>query len=186
MNLQARLVQTHQAYVARQQQAIGQAHYLQPLQAGDPQAWEHFVTEWSPRLYRYLHANLRHAEQATQALSATLLAVVHAIRRFDGRMTLAAFVYALAYRQVVASARRQGQAHRPLWLRPAGPRPASEEVDETLRTLPEAVQQILLLHYTAGLSVAEIAQVLGRSPQATAALLNQGRRRFFRNGRGAG
>jgi RNA polymerase sigma-70 factor (ECF subfamily) len=177
MNLQSRMVKTHQDRSIRQQ-AIDQPDDLWRLQAGDPRAWEQFVAEWSPRLYSYLLASLRRADEAQTVLNTTMLAIVHAIRRFDGRVTLSVFVYTIAYRQLADYRRLRSSTQRPSRLNLARSSQPSDEVGDALLGLPEQAQQVLLLRYQVGLSVAEIAQVLGRSSQATAALLNQVRHQF--------
>jgi RNA polymerase sigma factor (sigma-70 family) len=177
MNLQAKLAQVHHARAARQQQAVEQTIYLRRLQAGEVAAWEQFVCEWSPPLYRYLAANLRYVAATDQVISTTMRMIVQAIHQVDGRMTLDTFVYRIAYRQVAAYGRRQRRAQTP-WryiLRDSQP---SNGVDQALLGLPAQLQQLLLLRYAVGLSVAEIAQVVGCSVPATEALLNQARQQF--------
>ena len=160
----------------------GQRHtvdYLERLQAGDNAAWELFMAEWSQRLYNYVSYNLRGADEAEDVLSETLLAVVQAIRSFDGNVNLSTFVYSIAYRKVADYWRaRQVTSELPEWLSTAGPNDTSIELYEALAELPEQAQQVLLLRYHVGLSVAEIAVVLGRSYKATESLLSRVRRQF--------
>ena len=84
----------------------------------------------------------------------------------------------IAYRQVAAHWRRQGRAHAPLAFSPAGASLPSDAIEQALLALPPQLQQVLILRYAVGLSVADIAQVLGRSLQVTEALLNLGRQQF--------
>jgi RNA polymerase sigma-70 factor, ECF subfamily len=177
MNLQAKLAQVRHARAARQQQAIEQVIYLRRLQAGDAVAWEQFVREWSPHLYRYLATNLRCVAATDEVVSTTLRMIVQAIHQVDRWMTLDTFVYRIAYRQVAAYGRRQGRAQVP-WRYVLRDSQSSDGVDQALLALPAQLQQLLLLRYAVGLSVAEIAQVVGRSVPATEALLNQARRQF--------
>jgi RNA polymerase sigma factor (sigma-70 family) len=64
------------------------------------------------------------------------------------------------------------------WIATDAPDHARIEVFEALAELPEQSQQALLLRYYVGLSVGEIAEVLGRSYKATESLLSRVRRQF--------
>ncbi len=152
---------------------------LQRLKDGDQEAWSALVDEWSPRLFNYLMYNTRNQDDAQDVLSETLFGLVQSIRTFDGNVTLATFIYAIAYRKVADYWRRSRETYElPLWLSTAGPTSTRLEVDEALEELSEQGQQALLLRYHDGLSVAEIAEVLGRSYKATESLLSRVRRQF--------
>lgn len=153
--------------------------FLQRLQEGDQEAWAALVEEWSPRLYNYLMYNTRSEEDAQDVLSETLLGLVQSIRTFDGNVTLTTFIYSIAYRKVADYWRRSKETYElPGWLSTAGPTSMRIELVEALAELPEQAQQALLLRYHVGLSVAEIAEVLGRSYKATESLLSRVRRQF--------
>jgi RNA polymerase sigma-70 factor, ECF subfamily len=153
--------------------------FLRRLQEGDEAAWGQFMDEWNPRLYSYLRYNLRDASEVEDLLSETLLAVVQAIRTFDGKVTLATFIYAIAYRKVADYWRRLRVTQELTeWIATDAPDHARIEVFEALAELPEQSQQALLLRYYVGLSVGEIAEVLGRSYKATESLLSRVRRQF--------
>lgn len=153
--------------------------FLLRLQAGDAQAWEQLMDEWSTKLYNYMLYNTRTEEDAQDVLSDTLLGVVQSIKNFDGNVNLSTFIYSIAYRKVADYWRRSKQTvELPVWLSTAGPSSLSVELQEALAELPEQAQHALLLRYYAGLSVAEIAEVLGRSYKATESLLSRVRRQF--------
>lgn len=155
------------------------ALFLQRLQAGDQLAWSTLVEEWGPRLYNYLVYNTRCEEDAQDVLSETLMGLVQSIRSFDGNVTLATFIYSIAYRKVADYWRRSPQTvELPASLSVAGPSLAGIELAEALDELPELAQQVLLLRYHVGLSVAEIADILGRSYKATESLLSRVRNQF--------
>ncbi len=163
----------------RQEQSRESATYLRCLQAGDDAAWEQFMAEWSPRLYSYVRYNLRGADEAEDVLSDTLLAVVQAIGSFDGNVTLSTFIYSIACRKIADYWRgRHVTSELPAWLSTADPSDARIALYEVLATLSADAQQALLLRYQVGLSVTEIAEVLGRSYKATESLLSRGRHQF--------
>lgn len=152
---------------------------LQRLKDGDQEAWAALVDEWSPKLYNYLMYNTRNQDDAQDVLSETLLGLVQSIRTFDGNASLKTFIYSIAYRKVADYWRRSRETYElPAWLSVAGPSSTRLEVDEALDELSEQGQQALLLRYHDGLSVAEIAEVLGRSYKATESLLSRVRRQF--------
>jgi RNA polymerase sigma-70 factor (ECF subfamily) len=159
--------------------AEGATDFLRRLQEGDEAAWVQFIDEWNPRLYSYLKYNLRNADEVEDVLSETMLAIVQAIRTFDGKVTLATFIYSIAYRKVADYWRRLKVTYELTeWITTSGPSQTSIDVYEALAELPEQSQQALLLRYYVGLSVAEIAEILGRSYKATESLLSRVRRQF--------
>jgi RNA polymerase sigma factor (sigma-70 family) len=153
--------------------------FLRRLQEGDERAWNEFFDEWNPRLFSYLKYSLRNAAEAEEVLGETFLALIPAIRSFDGKVTLATFIYSIAYRKVADYWRRLRVTHELTeWITTHESTQTRVEVYEALAELPEQSQQALLLRYYVGLSVAEIADVLGRSYKATESLLSRVRRQF--------
>lgn len=155
------------------------------LKKGDGLAWEHFVAEWGTRLYSYLRYNTQHEEDAQHVLSDIMLAIVREMPNFDGSITLATFVFSLAYRRVIDYWRKYGQPN--VLLRFTGgmqgvtSRMTGDNETAIYKIWPqldEQAQQALLLRYHAGLDVGEVADVLGRSQDATEFLLDQLHRQF--------
>lgn len=172
----APLVESDEAGVS---QAGTDLALLRRLQAGDELAWSQLTQEYSPRLYAYLRHNLPSAADAEDALSETLLAAVRALPAFDGRVSLSAFLYALAYRKMADFWRRRHDT-APLLesvaaSREPGAAGAEAELEELLDALPELSRQVLLLRYQVGLSVSEIAEVIDRSYKGTESLLSRAR-----------
>ena len=153
--------------------------FLHRLQAGDAQAWEQLMDQWSPRLYTYMVYNTRSEDDAQDVLSETWLGLVQSIKKFDGNVNLSTFIYSIACRKVADYWRRSKQTvELPEWLSTEAPSSIGVELQEALDELPELAQQALLLRYHVGLSVAEIAEVLGRSYKATESLLSRVRQQF--------
>ena len=157
------------------------------LKKGDGLAWEYFVAEWGTRLYSYLRYSTQHEEDAQQVLSDIMLAIVREMPNFDGRITLAAFVFSLAYRKVIDYWRKVGNPSGS--TRPANSMKSVAVTNATVGDtetvmyklwpqLEEQAQQVLLLRYHAGLDVNEIADVLERSREAIEFLLSQLHRQF--------
>lgn len=178
MKLQFRSTNSPKERSPTQAERADYVAYLRRLQIGDNAAWELFVTEWSPYLYNYVRANLRGADEVEDVLSDILLGVVEGIRSFDGNAALSTFVYSIAYRKVVDYWRRtRVTAELPEELSTADPT-RSFEIYEVLAELPEQARHALILRYYVGLSVSEVAVVLGRSYKATESLLSRGRNQF--------
>jgi len=157
------------------------------LKKGDGLAWEHFVAEWGARLYSYLRYSTQHEEDAQHVLSDIMLVIVREMPNFDGSITLATFVFSLAYRRVIDYWRKSGQPNGSLRITNSIKRVAATSSavgdDETALynlwpQLEEQAQQVLLLRYHAGLDINEIADVVGRSHEAIEFLLSQLHRQF--------
>lgn len=156
-----------------------EAALLRGLQAGDEAAWTQLTHDYSPRLYAYLRHNLPSVADAEDALGETLLAAVRALPSFDGRVSLSAFLYSLAYRKMADFWRRRHATAPLLESVTAGtmgaPGAEHAEFEEVLDALPELSRQVLLLRYQVGLSVSEIAEVIERSYKGTESLLSRAR-----------
>jgi RNA polymerase sigma factor (sigma-70 family) len=153
--------------------------FLKRLQDGDQSAWSLLFDEWNPRLCNYLMYNTRGEDDAKDVLSETWFGLIQSIPTFDGNVTLSTFIYSIAYRKVADYWRRSRETSElPLSLLALDSTSLRIELTEALEELPEQAQQILLLRYHVGLSVAEIAEVLGRSYKATESLLSRVRRQF--------
>lgn len=149
---------------------------LARLQHGDNDAWAELTRTHGPRLFAYLRHNLPTATDAEDALSETMLAAVRALPKFDGRVSLATFLYSIAYRKM-ADFWRQRTATSELTEGIAAVEHNGHraELDELLDGLPETSKQVLLLRYQVGLSVSEIAAVIDRSYKGTESLLSRAR-----------
>ena len=157
----------------------GERELLLRMQAGEEQAWEEFMDEWNKKLYSYMLYNLPTEDDAKDVLSETMTGFVRAIKNFDGNVNLSTFIYSIAYRKVADFWRRsKPTVILPESLSIAGPTTMGVELEEALATLSDVAQHALLLRYQAGLSVAEVAEVLGRSYKATESLLSRVRQQF--------
>jgi len=148
------------------------------LQRGDRAAWAQFTLEWGTHLYSYLRYNTECEEDTQRVLSETMVAIVHEIVNFDERISLATFVYKLAYHQVKEYWQRCGKPD--LLTRFSRMKALAENpvMGKLWRQLEEQAVQILLLRYLASLSISEIADVLGRSRDATESVLAQSHQQF--------
>lgn len=161
---------------ARQAGKQAAADFLHRLQNGDEKAWQQLTSEWSPKLYRYLRSQLPTPEDAEDVTSETLIALVKALKSFDGKAALSTFIYSIANRKAADFWRKRKDATElPESIPTAGPSNQGLELQEAMAQLSEQARQALLLRYQMGLSVAEVAQSLGRSYKATESLLSRSR-----------
>jgi len=139
------------------------------LYNGEPAAWLRLVERWSPRLYSYIIYN---AVSEAEAQKLLYLIFADAIQTIIGSLRVAnltVLIFSIAHYHVLHQRRRSGNPLFP----PQPAAAASTVVGETqgsdfLRTFyqfaPE-VQQLLLLRYLCGISLPEIAQIVGQ-PEA--------------------
>ncbi len=155
--------------------------FLNRLQNGDELAWKQFVDEWGQRLYDYArYNNLPTPEDMQDVVSETMIALVRAIPRFDGKVKLSTFIYSIASRKVADFWRRHRNniGDLPETLSTPGPSPHGIDLADALNRMPEQERQALLLRYREGLGVAEIAQALGKTYKGAESLLSRSRKRL--------
>jgi RNA polymerase sigma-70 factor (ECF subfamily) len=144
-----------------------------------------------PRVYRYLAA--RTAGDDALAEELTQQAFVEAVRhpdRFDGRSDVVTWLCAIGRHKLVDHWRRRGRdERRQLHLvdQQGDRRDAAwhasdtrDVVEAAVAALPADQRLALLFRYLDGLSVREVASVLGRSEKATESLLARARDGFRR------
>jgi RNA polymerase sigma-70 factor (ECF subfamily) len=148
---------------------------LERLQVGDNDAWEGLILESQNRLYTYLLYNVPSSEDAQDLLSEIYMAALRSITSLDRSGALMRWLFAIARRKVADYWRRsQPVSELPDTLEYIS-NGISLEFREALALLPEQARQALLLRYREGLSVDEVAHILGRSYKATESLLSRGR-----------
>ena len=152
-------------------------HYLYQLKQGNEKAWIELLREWQGPLYQYLCYALPDTEQAQQALSETMDAVIRSIPQYNGSVSLSAFFYSLATQRVSFYYRKR-KSRRKSRQHSGANGVNSGGFKAILHTLPQRYRQALLLRYHLGLSVTEVAHILGQSPHDTESLLAQGSRQL--------
>lgn len=144
-----------------------------------------------PRVHRYLAARCGGddalAEELTQQ---TYIAAIRARHRFDGRSDVVTWLCAIGRNKLVDHYRRHERDERrhdrlvaELRLGEDSPWRAHETRDAVraaMASLPAEQRLGLLFRYLDGLSVREVASVLGRSEKATESLLTRARANFRR------
>jgi len=141
-----------------------------------------------PEIYGYLRRRCGSDTQAEELTSQTFLAAAVAVQRGSVAQLSAPWLQTVARNKLVDHWRRQAREERALRLvelefdEPEG---ELDRLDEgpalaTLQRLSAPQRAALTLRHLDGLSVPEVAECLGRSTQATDALLSRARAAFRR------
>ena len=169
--------------------------WLADARAGDEAAFTALFRAVQPMLLRYLSTMSRGlaGTSAEDVASETWLQVVRGLHRFAGdRAGFTAWVFTIARARLVDARRRARRLPVPSAgeaLREgasAEPDPASaveglfttESALATLRRLPPAQAEVVLLRYVVGLDVEHTARALGKRPGAVRVTAHRGLRRL--------
>ena len=146
---------------------------------GDPAAWSHLYRWLSPQVLGYLRA--RGAAEPEDVLGEVFVQAVRDLGSFSGdERDLRAWVFSIAHHRLIDEARRA--ARRPVEPAPteelatgdeaadaeteALERIGAEEVTRLLATLSEDQRSVVLLRVLGGLTVPQVARVIGKRPGA--------------------
>jgi RNA polymerase sigma-70 factor (ECF subfamily) len=148
---------------------------------GSPAAFEPLYLRYRTRLYRYLRTRLTCDEDAADMTHQVFLLALDALPKYQQRgLPFAAWLFRIAHHAVIDIKRRQ----RPTVSWDALPetlQPFAEQDPETqalqqealmqmhtwLATLKADQREVLALRFAAGLTVPQIAVVIGKKPEAT-------------------
>jgi RNA polymerase sigma-70 factor, ECF subfamily len=142
------------------------AHLLAQIRAGDVEAGHRFVRDYYPAVYRYLLYLTGHRETAEDLAQETFLLAWRHLDQFQGRAPLRLWLHQIARREFLHTRRRPRastsleavgelpEAHAGKWTDEA-------ELRVILHALPEEQREVMILHYLAGYTSSEIAQIVG-------------------------
>ncbi len=175
--------------------AASEQDFVKRLQAGDPAAYEELIENYAEMVYRVAYRILQDPHDAEDAMQETFLTVYRRIGSFRGDSKFSTWLYRIATNAALdmirARQRKQGQdlawdeteeEGAPL---PDTLTPLPEEVlmrREALALLEEGLQQLspklrtaLVLYELEGLSMKEVAEVLGISTSAAKVRVHRAR-----------
>lgn len=141
-----------------------------------PAGFQPLYERWVTPVYRYLLSRLASPAEAEDLTSQVFLKALEELPRYHHRGRFAAWLFTIARNLLTDRYRRSGR-EQPLEGAAGLTVPAdllsgliqSDQVRhlrELILALPLADQELLRLRYTAGLSYAEMAHLLGRSEEA--------------------
>ncbi len=158
------------------------AHLLTRCRTGDSLALEELVETYQPLLHRLALSVLDNPAEAEDAVQDAFIAIIDSLDAYRGEAALTTWVYAVALNVCRKRLRKRIARKRLMqtlqWLlrlpeeANADPEEAAvhNEYDAALRRAVRALDEKhrlpILLHYAHGLTVIEIAQILG-IPQGT-------------------
>ena len=156
---------------------------LPALQAGDPIEFARFVDAYSDVVYRMALKMLDSAQDAEDVLQETFIKAIKHIREFEGRSSLATWLYRIAVNEALMLIRRRSpntvsldedvqtedgeQEPRQIvdWCCLPEDELLSTEtrqrLDEAIQQLSPALRAVFLLRDVEGLSIKETSEVLG-------------------------
>jgi RNA polymerase sigma-70 factor, ECF subfamily len=175
---------------------------VQRLLRGDARAFDQFFNEYYPKLYRFVKRRLpRDPAAAEDVAQSTLCRALESLHSFRGEAALMTWLCTLCRRELGARWRDAKpfasapvlaeddpevraalesllavESTDPLLL--AGREQVRDSICAALDYLPAPYADILEWKYVRDMSVAEIAQRLGRSAKATESLLTRAREAF--------
>ena len=142
------------------------------------------VEEHQHKLCNFIHRYTRNRQDAEDLTQDTFVKAFRHFHRYDPRHTFSAWLYTIARRTVYNHHRdRRPTAELNFEVTSPGPTPG-DAVDRTdraaalwdeVRRLKSPYQEVLILKYVDGLSIAEIAHVLERSQTGVKILLFRAR-----------
>jgi RNA polymerase sigma-70 factor (ECF subfamily) len=158
---------------------------LADAQAGDESAFARLWRDLNPPLLRYLSLG---GDAAEEVAAETWATVVRGLTRFRGDETgWRAWVFTTARRRAVDAGRKRAREaglgwRASTWGSDIEPDCAdavvhaasTEDALRLVRSLPASQAEVVLLRIVAGLPVAEVAEVLGRSPGSVRVACHRG------------
>ena len=151
----------------------GDAGLARAAARGDRRAFDALVHVYEPRLRGFLLCRVG-PEAADDVLQETWLAAWAALPSFARRSCFKAWLFGIAVHKAADAGRASGRTSAEAWsdvagaLPPAGPdqfaaSDMKRSVQATLARLPPAQREVLELYYYVDLTLAEVAETLGRN-----------------------
>jgi RNA polymerase sigma-70 factor, ECF subfamily len=141
----------------------------------DPEAFARLYDRYVQSVYRYLRGRVGSAPEAEELTAQTFLAALESLPRYDHRGYFSAWLFSIARRKAADFFRRR----EPLPLEEAEEFPSEEDLSgeadrgeqirklaRLVRSLEDSERELIHLHFTAGLTFAEMASVLGKKEDA--------------------
>ncbi|MFO8143849.1 MAG: RNA polymerase sigma factor [Dehalococcoidales bacterium] len=165
------------------------------LSRGEPEAILALYDAYFERIYSLIYNQVaRNKEAADDIVQETFIAALKSAGKFNGRSKAYTWLYSIATKKVADFYRRQKRIDKhhiqssdgtvePDWLPdknqphhdPLDSYTGNHKVQEAVSNLPLHYRQILLLKYVEEMPVAEIGQVMERSPKSVEGLLSRAR-----------
>jgi RNA polymerase sigma-70 factor (ECF subfamily) len=147
--------------------------WVRRFRSGDPSGFDALYAAYGNRIYRFCHRLCGRAADAEDLAQEVFLAAFQGRERFDGRSTVATWLYRIAlyrWRRLFGGARIETVLLDES-VPATAPDPAASHLDqlaleEAVTALPDPLREAFILVKAEGLKYREAAQVLG-IPQGT-------------------
>jgi RNA polymerase sigma-70 factor (ECF subfamily) len=154
-------------------------------QKHDQEAFAQLYEEYFDKIYRYITLKIGDTVEAEDLTQQVFLNTLRSISSFKWRgKPFSAWLYRIAHNQVVDYLRKKKRTDMPLEEALAGgddnPQLAAErrlDIERVLaatRQLTDAQREVISLRFTSELSIAQVAEVMGKSQGAVKALQHSG------------
>jgi RNA polymerase sigma-70 factor (ECF subfamily) len=154
---------------------------------GDGEAFAQLYEEYFDKVYRYIYLRLGNQAEVEDLTQEVFVKVLEAIGSYRWRnLPFASWLFRIARNHMIDYLRKAGKVEKIAWddniahveeLNPAliaEQRLEVEELRDNVEKLSPAQRAVISLRFGAGLSVAEVAKVLGKSPGTVKALQHSG------------
>jgi len=148
---------------------IAEEILVMDAQGGDRNAFDMLVLRWQKRLWWHAFNLTGRAEAAWDVAQESWLDIVRGLTRLNDPAKFGAWAYRIVSHKAYDWRHRHGDGASPEIGQEEVPALAAEQgqcqtvsgVHDVLRRLPARTQVVLILYYLEGLSLAEIARILG-------------------------
>ncbi|MCE7986431.1 MAG: sigma-70 family RNA polymerase sigma factor [Caldilinea sp. CFX5] len=157
------------------------AQFAKQLCNGDGDAWVQLLDQWSPHLYSYVSFNVVQETDVRRLMRLILSELIQTLVGEQPIANLTVVIFRIAYRHLLRYRRQAPDPFAsPLWQRKqaaaTGEALPNYFFQHLQRFSPE-VQQLLLLRYVCGVTLPELAAIVGQSEDLLTRLLY--RTRFY-------
>lgn len=144
------------------------------IQNGDSEAFRQFYDEYAPIVYKYIMVRVSNHHDAEDLTAEVFVKAWKALPNYEWQGTpITAWLFRIAYNTVVDKYRRKKFSLTSLmpWTKAQSERhyqqiDAQDEIQRAFATLSYEQQVILYLNFYEGYNLNEIAEFLGKSPNA--------------------
>ena len=153
--------------------------FVGQLSRGESRAWSQLIDHWSPHLYSYVGYNTANEADARLLLHAILSEVIHTLIGGRSLDNLTTFIFSIAYHQTLQYRRQNPGLLLPKGRLGYGASETSNDAQnnflQRLHQFTPEMQQILLLRYLCGVTVPELARIVGQSEELLTKVLYRSR-----------
>ena len=164
------------------QEASKEARLIDAAKSGEPAAWQELYDRFFPKMYTYAYTRIGDRAAAEDIAAQVFLNAWKGIRSFRYRgVPISAWLYRIAHDLSADFLRRRnrirfeplGDGSREAQLKDSGPEEAvvaQQEMIAVLRQLTSEQQQVVVMRFVEGFTLAGVAAATGKSEEAVKAL----------------